>query len=170
MTEVAKFKRNELAKTTLEVRCEDLLSSTAQQLIRRLNAELEARYPEEGANFFRLDVDEVSEGRGAFVVAYMAELPVGCGAVRMIEPGVAEIKRMYVEPSARGRGIGRQILDTLEAHSRKLGARRLVLETGPRQPEALTLYRRAGFTGIPLFGEAVDSPHPELSVCMAKDL
>ena len=73
--------------------------------------------------------------------------------MRRIEPGVAEIKRMYVDPSARGRGVGRQILDALEAEARRLGARRIVLETGPRQPEAIALYARAGFAEIPLFGE-----------------
>ena len=95
---------------------------------------------------------------------------MGCGAVLRIEPNVAEIKRMYVAPSARGRGVGRQILNELEAIARQLGAARLVLETGVRQPEARALYDRAGFTEIPLFGDYVDTPHPELSVCMAKDL
>jgi GNAT superfamily N-acetyltransferase len=77
---------------------------------------------------------------------------------------------MYVAPTARGLGVGRQILNALEAEARRLGARRLVLETGPRQPEALALYAHAGFTQIPLFGEYLDTPHPDLSVCMAKDL
>lgn len=145
----------------------DILSATAQQLIAALNAELEARYPEEGANFFRLDSEEVAEGRGAFLVAWLDEKPVGCGAVRMIEPVVAEIKRMYVDPSLRGRRIGRQIVLALEAHAIGLGAKSIVLETGPRQPEALALYSRAGFTEIPLYGEYVGS---KFSVCMAKDL
>jgi GNAT superfamily N-acetyltransferase len=61
-------------------------------------------------------------------------------------------------------------LIALEAEARRLGAIRLVLETGPRQPEAIALYSRAGFSPIPLFGDYLNSPHPELSVCMAKDL
>ncbi|MCI0334681.1 MAG: GNAT family N-acetyltransferase [Planctomycetes bacterium] len=77
---------------------------------------------------------------------------------------------MYVAPAARGRGVGRQIFIALEAEARRLGVRRLVLETGPRQPEAIALYARAGFVQIPLYGEYRDTPHPELSVCMAKDL
>ena len=117
-----------------------------------------------------MDADEVAEGRGAFFVAYIDGQPVGCGAVRRIEPTVAEIKRMYVAPAARGRGVGRRILVELEAEARQLGVRRLVLETGPRQPEAIALYARAGFVEIPLFGEYLNTPHPELSVCMAKDL
>jgi putative acetyltransferase len=149
------------------VRREDILSPVPQQLIGALNAELEARYPEEGANFFRLDADEVAEGRGAFLVAYIDDRPVGCGALRRIEANVAEIKRMYVAPAARGRGVGKRIVTALEAEARRLGVRRLVLETGPRQPEAIAVYKRSGFVEIPLFGEYVDS---NFSVCMAKDL
>jgi GNAT superfamily N-acetyltransferase len=58
----------------------------------------------------------------------------------------------------------------LETVARELGATRIVLETGPRQPEAIALYHRAGFADIPLFGDYLDSPHPELSVCMEKIL
>jgi GNAT superfamily N-acetyltransferase len=87
--------------------------------------------------------------------------------VRRNEPYVAEIKRMYVAPAVRGRGIGRQVLQELEAIASHLRANRIVLETGLRQPDALALYRRAGFVEIPLFGEYVDSP---LSVCMEKIL
>jgi putative acetyltransferase len=77
----------------------------------------------------------------------------------------AEIKRMYVTPDARGRGVGRAILMALEAESRRLNIRRIVLETGERQPEALALYTKAGYDRIPLFGEYIGS---RLSVCMAK--
>ena len=152
------------------IRREPIQTLVAEQLIRALNAELIARYPEPGANYFRLDPDEVTDGRGAFLIAYVADCPVGCGAVRRVDGPVAEIKRMYVAPSARGRGVGRQILDALETEARRLGVTRLVLETGPRQPEAIALYARAGFSHVPLFGEYLNSPHPELSVCMAKDL
>jgi GNAT superfamily N-acetyltransferase len=151
----------------IEFRREELSAPVVQQLISTLNAELEARYPEEGANFFRLEPEEVVEGRGAFLVAYLAGAPVGCGAVRQIEPGLAEIKRMYVDPAVRGRRVGRQIVDALETHARKLGAKRIVLETGPRQPDAIAMYQHAGFAEIPLYGEYIGS---QFSVCMAKDL
>jgi len=153
--------------TRVEIRREDLSSAVSQQLILALNTELEDIYPEDGANFFRLDAEEVAEGRGGFFVAYIDQKPVGCGAMRRIEPGLCEIKRMYVDPSVRGRRVGRRILDTLEEHARQLGARRIVLETGPRQPDAIALYSHAGFTEIPLYGEYVGSL---FSVCMAKDL
>ena len=151
----------------IDIRRVDLLSEVAQRLILALNAELEARYPEEGANFFRLDPDEVSKGRGGFFVAYLEDEPVGCGAVRCNEPGTAEIKRMYVAPQARGRGVGKQVVRKLESVARHLGVTRLVLETGPRQPEALAVYKNSGFVQIPLFGEYIGS---KFSICMAKDL
>jgi putative acetyltransferase len=153
--------------TTVYVRRERLDSLVAVALIGALNAELSARYPEEGATHFRLDPEEVAPGRGAFVVAYLADEPAGCGAVRRIEAGIAELKRMFVAPARRGQGVGRAVLEALEAEARALGTTRLVLETGVRQPEALALYERAGFTRIPSFGEYVDST---LSVCLAKDL
>ena len=145
----------------------DILSSTARDLILALNAELRGRYPEEGACHFRLDADEVAEGRGAFLVAYRGGKPIGCGAVRRNEEGTAELKRMYVCMEERCRGVGRAILDALEAEARKLGVARLVLETGTRNPEAIALYERAGFGHIPAFGEYVGS---RVSVCMAKEL
>jgi len=74
---------------------------------------------------------------------------------------------MYVSPEARGHGVGRAVLAALQTEARALGLARLVLETGIRQPEAIALYERAGFSRIPAFGEYVNSP---VSVCMAKDL
>jgi putative acetyltransferase len=152
---------------SVEIRREEIETPSAQALIRDLNGELRERYPEPGANHFRLDAEEVAEGRGALLVAYRGEVPVACGALRLHDKTTAEIKRMYVIPEERGKGISRRILAALEAEGRKLGARRLVLETGERQTEALALYERAGFARIPRFGEYASSP---LSICMAKDL
>lgn len=149
----------------ISIRPERLDVPVVQQLIRALNAELDERYPEEGANHFRLDPNEVAPGRGVFLVAYAQGQGVGCGAMRLNEPGVAEIKRMYVTPAWRGRGVAMRLLSQLEEHARKLGARQLVLETGERQHESVALYKRAGFVEIPRFGEYVDSP---LSLCMGK--
>ncbi|NIM01936.1 MAG: GNAT family N-acetyltransferase [Acidobacteria bacterium] len=139
----------------------------AQRLIDALNAELEERYPEEGANHFRLDEDEVVGHRGVFLVAYLDDEPVGCGALRRLDARDAEIKRMYVDPATRGSGLGRRLLEELVEQARRLGAQRIVLETGTRQVEALGLYRSAGFESIPRFGEYANSP---LSLCLAKKL
>ncbi|HKA89537.1 MAG TPA: GNAT family N-acetyltransferase [Haliangiales bacterium] len=146
---------------------ETLLSDVAQALIARLNAELDVQYPEEGANHFRLDPDEVSPGRGVFLVARLDGEPVGCGALRRLDDTTAELKRMFVDPATRGRGVGRALLDALEREAAALGVRRLVLETGERQREALALYRRSGFVPTAPWGDYIDSP---LSLCMEKVL
>ena len=152
----------------VEIRREALNSEAGTRLICALNAELSERYPEGGtALHFRLDANEISPGRGAFLVGYASEIPVACGAVRLLDAETAEIKRMYVEPTARGRGLGRRMLQALEAEARLLGAHDLVLETGTRQPEAIALYSRAGFSKIGAFGEYEDHP---LSVFMGKTL
>jgi len=149
------------------VRRAELDSSIAQALIAALNAELAGLYPEPGATHFRLDPDEVAEGRGAFVVASLGDTPIGCGAVRLLDETTAELKRMYVAPNGRGNGIGHQLVVALETEARTLGARRLLLETGPRQSAALALYARSGFVVVPAYGEYVGAP---ASICMAKSL
>lgn len=140
----------------------------SRSLIAALNTELETMYPEAGANHFRLDPDEVAEGRGGFYVLYVDGAAVGCGALRLLDADTAELKRMYLSPMARGTGLGHRLVVALEAEARALGVRRLVLETGIRQTAALALYRRVGFRPIPLFGEYLRSPNT--SVCLGKDL
>ncbi len=162
---------------TLEIAPESLTSPVAAALIAVLDAELSARYPEPGATHFRLDPADVAPGTGIFVVARSAGRPVGCGALRSLRepdllrelgPRVGELKRMFVAPDLRGQGIGRKLLARLEAEARSLGLERIVLETGTRQAEALALYRRAGFTDIPAYGEY--SASFTTSVCLAKAL
>jgi putative acetyltransferase len=161
----------------LEIAPAALTSPVATALIAALNAGLSAMYPEPGATHFRLDPSEVAPGAGVFLVAHWLGRPIGCGALRCLHeealvrelgPSVGELKRMYVAPEARGRGIGRALLARLEGEARSLGLTRLVLETGRRQAEALALYRHAGFTDIPAYGEYVASP--ATSVCLSKSL
>lgn len=165
------------APDALALAPEPITGPDAAALIGALNAELSARYPEPGATHFRLDPEEVAAGAGVFLVARRGGRPVGCGALRRIRedalirelgPRVGELKRMYVAPDARGQGIGRALLGRLEEEARALGLTRLVLETGTRQTEALALYRRAGFTEIPAYGEYAASSGT--SVCLAKAL
>jgi putative acetyltransferase len=152
-----------------------LTDAVSRALIAALNAELCGVYPEPGATHFELNPAEVTGGRGVFLVVYHGGTPVGCGALRVLDgdgndDGVvtAELKRMYVAPSARGTGLGRRLMTALEAEARRLGVRRLVLETGIRQAAALALYRATGYRPIPLYGEYLRSP--ETSVCMGKEL
>ena len=161
----------------VEIAREPITSADAALLIGALNIELAAGYPEPGANHFRLDPEEVAPGSGVFIVARRALHPVGCGALRRLTdaalvaelgPHVGELKRMYVAPDVRGQGVGRALLERLEAEARALGIVRLVLETGTRQGAALVLYQRAGFSAIPPYGEYVASA--ATSVCLAKAL
>jgi putative acetyltransferase len=81
---------------------------------------------------------------------------VACGAVRALEPGVGEIKRMYVVPELRGRGLGRRLLVSLEAEATAMGFERLRLDTGRRQTEAIELYRSAGYRPIAPYNDTAD--------------
>ena len=150
---------------SVELRAEGIDSPIVAALFAALSNEIRSRYPNEDGNFFRLDAAEVVEGKGALVVAYSESKPIGCGAVRCIDEHTAEIKRLYVQPAARGYSVGYAILRGLESKARRLGAVRVVLETGKRQQAALDLYQRCGYERIPAFGEYVGS---ELSVCMPK--
>ena len=113
---------------------EPLLGETARALIAELDAELSALYPPE-ANFFELEEAEVEGAGGVFLVARVDGEPLGCGAVRAIDATSAEIKRMYVRPAGRGKGIGRAILGELERLARAMGVRRMLLETGGTSPK-----------------------------------
>ena len=90
---------------------------------------------------------------------------VGCGGICRFDETRAELKRMYVLPEARGRGLGRRLLVELEEHARFLGYAGIVLETGDRQPESVGLYVSAGFERIPCY-----PPYSErsLSLCYQK--
>ena len=153
--------------TPLVIAPEPLTSPDVQALIARLNVELTESYPNPEDNFFELRDEQVDGRQGVLLVARVGGEPVGCGALRRLDPATGEVKRMYVAPAARGTGVGARILDELERHARSLGIRRLVLETGERQASAVRLYERAGFARIPCFGEYAAAP---LSLCMGKDL
>ena len=150
----------------VEVRSEPLDSPVAQRLIAELNAELSRDYPP-AQRFHSLGAEEVAEGAGAFLVAWVDSEPAGCGAVRMLSPDRAELKRMYVAPAHRGRGLSRAILRSLEARAAELGATQIVLETGDKALAALGLYESAGYTRIPCFGAYAASP---TSICFGKHL
>jgi GNAT superfamily N-acetyltransferase len=89
---------------------------------------------------------------------------LGCGALRALGDGAGEVKRMYVAPSARSRGVGKAVLAGLEEAARDRGWTTLLLETGPRQPEAVSLYSAAGYRPIPAFGDYVDAADAEDSL------
>jgi putative acetyltransferase len=103
-----------------------------------------------------------------FVVARDREgRALGCGGLRPMEPGAAEIKRMFVRPEARGQGVARVLLERLEVEARDRGIRLLRLETGTLQPDAQSFYEAAGYQPIPCFGEYAGAP---LSRCYERRL
>ena len=153
---------------TREIRRSALTSPDAIQLIDALNLELTGTFPEPSARHFSLSDAQLAPGHGAFVIAYLDGLAVGCGAMRRLDEATAELKRMYVRPFARGRGIGRTLVEVLEYEARLLPVSRVVLETGNRLLPAIKMYQSMGYVRIPLFGEYVSSP--QTSVCFAKSL
>lgn len=149
----------------ISVTAEPFDSEDARRLIGALDAGLTELYtPEQrfGPNF---KAEQIQDARGTFLVARDAGRAVGCGAIRLLEPTTAEVKRMFVEPDLRGKGVGWAVLVALEAAANELGVRRLVLETGIYQDAAIALYRRAGFTRVDCWGEYTTSP---TSVCFEK--
>jgi putative acetyltransferase len=144
----------------LTTSAEPLDSADAQRLIGDLDDHLNSLYPPED-NFTELPTAD------AFLIARIDDVAVGCGAVRFLDASTAEVKRMYVAPAARGNGVGRRLLEDLEAFARSRGAQRLVLETGPLQVEALALYERAGFMTTPCWGEYA---YGKNSLCFEKPL
>jgi len=157
-----------VAHAAIRMERADLQSPEASALIAALNLELSGAYPEPGATHFGLDQAHVAPGRGAFLFAYQDQRAVGCGAVRLIDPATAELKRMYVVPGYRGSGLGRRLVEALDQEAARLGATQVVLETGIRQTVAIALYARCGYRPIPLYGEYTGSPGT--SVCLGKKL
>jgi GNAT superfamily N-acetyltransferase len=94
------------------------------------------------------DPAEVAPPNGSWVVAYANGEPVGCGGVKRLDAATGEVKRVYLRPAARGRGLGRALMEALEEDGRRLGLERLRLDTGDRQPEALGLFRALGYRDI----------------------
>jgi GNAT superfamily N-acetyltransferase len=143
----------------------------AMRLIDEVQAEYVIRYG--GPDATPLDPLMFEPPSGSFFVGYAAGEPVATGAWRRTDVDAlgttrtAEIKRMYVAPTARGRGLARLMLAHLEASAGAHGAEALVLETGTRQPEAIALYESSGYVEVPAFGYYKDEP---ISRCYARRL
>jgi len=126
----------------------------ASWLLTEMKAELVGAYDAPG----RLDNPpllpaELRPPGGVYLVGYEGAEAVAGGGVRRLSEGVAEIKRMYVRPAARSRGVAAQLLAALEEAAVSLGYRRARLDTGPRQVHAQRLYRAAGYRDVPPYNE-----------------
>ena len=121
----------------------------ALRLTEAMGEELSKRYGDGGLSPAS---PEQFRAPGTFLVADLDGVPVGCGGLRPGADRTAEVKRMYVDPAARGRGVARALLRALVEHARGNGLHRLLLETGTEQPEAMALYESEGWTRVPPFG------------------
>lgn len=121
-----------------------------RRLIADALAELSRRYGGNGDDT-PVAADDFAPPRGRFFVAWDGQDLIGCAGWRAHGED-AELKRMYTAPAARGRGVARRMLAAIEESARADGRRRLILETGDRQPEAIALYTSAGYQRIEDFG------------------
>jgi putative acetyltransferase len=155
---------NHADASTVTIEPDDPIGETARKLIHDLCAELSGRYGTPPSPF---SPAEAAAARTIFLVARLDSQPAGCGAIRRIDDDTAEVKRMYVAPAARRKGIARRILAELERHATDFGYRAIRLETGILQPEAQRLYESCGYKRIAAFDQYVGNP---TSVCYEKSL
>jgi GNAT superfamily N-acetyltransferase len=134
------------------------------ELVALLDADLQIRDGAEHSFYAQFNkIDKIRY----IVVAYENGKAVGCGAFKKHSASAAEIKRMFVRPDNRGRGIAGQILTELEDWAKELNFSECILETGKKQPEAVKLYQKSGYKIIPNYGQYVGV---ENSVCMKKPI
>jgi GNAT superfamily N-acetyltransferase len=140
---------------------EDPLTPDARWCIGQYYAELDARFD---AGFdpvlsISADAEELTPPAGLLVIARLEGRAVGCGALKFHGEGPAELKRMWIEPSVRGRGVARGLLADLERRAREGGASAVRLETNRALKEAISLYRRAGYEEVDAFNQEPYAHH-----------
>lgn len=153
-----------LNQPVLQFAIDDPAAPDVVPLIRELDGYLSELYPT--GNIQPVALEALQRSNVRFLTARVDGTPVACGAC--IDQGdYVEVKRMYVLPACRGLGLGKQLLEAMEAQIRHDGGRLVRLETGTAQTEALELYERAGYRRCPPFGDHHTNP---LSICMEKPL
>ena len=133
-----------------------------QTLVVSLDAELQIRDGVEHSFYAQFNK---TVGLTEVVVAYLDEITVGCGAIKLYSDQTAEVKRMFVKLENRGKGIAGKVLAELETWAKELNFVECILETGFKQPEAIALYKKSGYEVIPNYGQYAGV---ENSVCMKK--
>jgi GNAT superfamily N-acetyltransferase len=137
-------------------------------LVLALDAELMERYG--GGDDVHIDPTDFDASHAVLLAGSVDGQDVAIGGVRWLSEGVAELKRMYVAPSVRGRGLSRVLLRSLLSFAGEAGYREVWLETGTKQPEAMALYESEGFTPIPPFGQYADEPDARCYRLVLEDL
>jgi GNAT superfamily N-acetyltransferase len=136
------------------------------EMVKLLDADLAIRDGDEHAFYGAINQKSMTIIKQA-VVAYHDGQAVGCGAIKPFSDEAMEVKRMFTLPAYRGKGVASLVVAELEQWSRELSFVKTVLETGKKQPEAIALYTKLGYKGIPNYGQYVGV---ENSVCMGKEL
>jgi putative acetyltransferase len=170
-----KYARFSMISVSVSITVEPPRQPEIEELLLQSSAYAMALYPPE-SNFL-LSIESLEQPGVTFYVARGREGDaLGCAALVVegasaaassADPPIAELKRMFVRPEARGQRVASRLLDRIETDAAASGIRRIVLETGDLHDAAQALYRRAGYVHIPQFGQYVGEPH---SVCFAKDL
>ena len=150
-----------MSREQIEVRLEPPDSAVARWCLERYFAELSARFDVgfDPARSNPAEPEEMTPPRGYFFVAWLGEAPAGCGALKIGDGGTGEVKRMWTAPAARGRGVARRVLRSLEARARETGLRRLRLETNRALIEAQALYRDEGYREVAAFNDEPYAHH-----------
>ena len=125
----------------------------------RYYAELGALFDYVVDDALPLGLDELTRPRGLVLIAREDGKAVGCGAVKLEGPGIGEIKRMWVAPPARGRGLGSRLLDALEAAAAEAGKSTVRLDSNGRLSAAMAMYRRHGYRDVPRFNDDPFATH-----------
>ena len=154
-----------MSQPEISIEPEDPRQADVRRIIAESGAYLQALYPSESNHV--VEVDALAAPDAVFLAARRDGELLGSIAFRIIAPGHAEIKRMFVRAEARGHGVGRRLLEALENAARRRNVERISLETGIRQPEAIGLYRASGYRDCPPFGTYRTDP---LSLFMTKRL
>lgn len=142
---------NDSSRSQVEVRQVHPTAPDAGQLLESYFAELRTRF----GSFDPPTIEELcaDAARGVVLVVDDEGQPVASGSLRLLDADVAEVKRMFVVPQARGRGIGRLLLRALEDHARSRGCRRVVLDTAATLREAANMYLREGYVEIERYND-----------------
>jgi GNAT superfamily N-acetyltransferase len=141
---------------TIEIRAARFDEPEVQKLVAEALGDLSQRYGGSGDDT-PVAASDFAPPEGRFFVAVDGDRLVGCAGWR-VHGDDAELKRMYTAPAVRGRGVARRMLATIEESARADGRKRVILETGDKQPEAIALYASAGYHRIEDFGFYRDEP------------
>ena len=142
----------------------DSLHKDFIELVKQLDADLAERDGKDHSFYAQFNIiDKIKYA----VIAYENGKPIACGALKAYSPGSMEIKRMYTLPDSRGKGVAGNVLGELEIWATELHCEKCILETGKRQPEAIALYQKNGYSIIPNYGQYEGI---ENSLCFEKGL